>query len=338
MCVRFTGRIARTAALAGVILAAMALTGSVVESRLSARDAVAYPPPGRLIDMGGGRRMHLNCMGQGAPAVILEAGLSGWSQDWSSVQSALSRATRVCSYDRAGYGWSDEAASPPTAAAAIQDLSRLLDAAGVPRDRILVGHSMGGLLVQAYAETHRDEIKGLVFVDSIQRDQSRLMSPSDSSIYRSEMGGLADLGVVIAPIGLTRLVGFPASLIGARLPPDQRASARAVGVRAKAFRSLRAEFNQIDATLDFVNAHGALPRVPTVVLGSRALRDLPPGWDSPQMRALWVGGQQRLGRDAGVKPVMIDGAGHYLHIERPEVVETAVLAVLHQARGGAPPR
>ena len=121
-----------------------------------------WPAPGRLLSVGT-HRLHLHCMGQGTPAMVLESGMSGWSQDWAWVQARLAQGGQVCSYDRAGYGWSDPAPAPRDGLAAVDDLRRTLDTAGVATPRLLVGHSMGGLLIGLYARAYPREVAGLAF-------------------------------------------------------------------------------------------------------------------------------------------------------------------------------
>jgi pimeloyl-ACP methyl ester carboxylesterase len=104
---------------------ALALCCSAVA--LSAQQSGLPPAPGRLVDVGG-HRLHVICSGQGAPTVVLEAGASSFAIDWTLVQRDLARITRVCSYDRAGMGWSETAASTPGSGA--RDLHNLLSAAG----------------------------------------------------------------------------------------------------------------------------------------------------------------------------------------------------------------
>src|SRR3954447_2866215 len=88
-----------------VVLAALA--GAAYQAAAAAKDAARFPPPGRLIDLGPGRRLHVRCSGQGEPAVILESGIAASSLSWALVQPRIAEITRVCSYDRAGLGWSD---------------------------------------------------------------------------------------------------------------------------------------------------------------------------------------------------------------------------------------
>jgi pimeloyl-ACP methyl ester carboxylesterase len=126
------------------------------------------PPPGRLIDLGGWR-LHLNCTGEARasqPTVILEAGAGDFSVDWSLVQPGVARFARVCSYDRAGSGWSDLGPRPRTMHQIVSELHALLEKAGKRPPYVLVGHSYGGWLVRLYQSTYPSEVAGMVLVES----------------------------------------------------------------------------------------------------------------------------------------------------------------------------
>jgi pimeloyl-ACP methyl ester carboxylesterase len=127
-----------------------------------------YPPPGRLIDIGG-RKLHLYCSGKGAPTVILMAGGNAFSIDWALVQPRIAGNTRVCSYDRAGVAWSDPGPADETVDQTIGDLHTLLRAAGERGPYLLVGASIAGIFIRAYERTFPDEVAGLVFSNSSNR-------------------------------------------------------------------------------------------------------------------------------------------------------------------------
>src|SRR5215216_1696212 len=129
-------------------------------------------PVGRLVDVGG-YRLHLACQGEGSPTVVMEAAIGETGLLWSPVQPTVAQRTRACVYDRAGYGWSDPSPRPRTAAVMVEELHRLLGAAGVPGPYVLVGHSFGGLLVRLYAARYPQEVAGLVLVDSAHEQQHR---------------------------------------------------------------------------------------------------------------------------------------------------------------------
>jgi pimeloyl-ACP methyl ester carboxylesterase len=122
------------------------------------------PPPGLLYDVGGSR-LHLACAGEGTPTVILEAALGASSVSWSLVQPEVARVTRVCSYDRAGFGWSQAGPMPRTARRIASELHVLLEQARVAPPYLLVGHSFGGIVMRVFARDYRPDVAGLVFVD-----------------------------------------------------------------------------------------------------------------------------------------------------------------------------
>jgi pimeloyl-ACP methyl ester carboxylesterase len=148
----------------------------------SAQNRPAEPPPGRLFDVGG-RAIHIRCVGppSGGATVILEAGAGDDSNRWTAVQDALAPRIRSCAYDRAGFGWS--AGSPQSMAQDNADLHTLLAAANVPGPYVLVGHSLGALLVRRYADQYPDGIVGMVLVGPT-HENTRLFSPVDNQWKR----------------------------------------------------------------------------------------------------------------------------------------------------------
>lgn len=126
----------------------------------------AGPAPGVLVDIGG-HKLHLRCVGPagGRPTVILEAGGGGFSNSWSLVQALLSSRVRTCAYDRAGLGWSEPGPAPRTMRQEVFELHALIEAAKVPGPFVLVGQSIGGLLVRLYAERYGSDVVGIVLVD-----------------------------------------------------------------------------------------------------------------------------------------------------------------------------
>jgi pimeloyl-ACP methyl ester carboxylesterase len=126
-----------------------------------------YAQPGQLVDIGGGRHMNLRCSGSSAPTVLLDIGTGMTSMSWRKVQPLVAKTNRVCSYDRAGYAFSDPAAPPRTAQAEAEDLGALVTAAQLPTPLILVGHSMASYIVRLYAAAHPKDVAGIVLVDPI---------------------------------------------------------------------------------------------------------------------------------------------------------------------------
>jgi pimeloyl-ACP methyl ester carboxylesterase len=122
-------------------------------------------PPGKLVDLGG-HRLHMNCTGKGSPTVVVENGLGDFSFDWILVQSRVSRFTRICTYDRAGYAWSDSGPKPRTFSQLNLELRDALSRLGEPGPFVLVGHSYGGPVVRNFATTYPHEVAGMVLVDA----------------------------------------------------------------------------------------------------------------------------------------------------------------------------
>jgi pimeloyl-ACP methyl ester carboxylesterase len=130
--------------------------------------AQAYPPPGRMLDIGG-RKLHLYCTGKGTPTVILIAGGGAFSIDWALVQPKIAENTRVCSYDRAGLAWSDPGPAEETVEETVNDLHSLLHGSDERAPYVLVGASIGGIFVQAYQRGFPGDVAALVFTNSSNR-------------------------------------------------------------------------------------------------------------------------------------------------------------------------
>ena len=301
--------------------------GALTQSVLTQGERAQYPAPGQLINVGT-HRLHLHCQGSGQPLVLLESGLSGWSQDWARVQPALARHSQVCSYDRAGYAWSDEAPQARTGLSAVEDLRTLLRNAGLQGPLVVVGHSWGGLLAQLLAQTHPDEVAGLVLVDALHHDQTASMEPAAHARYDRQMRLLTGSATWLAPLGLTRLAGMPASVVLDKLPVAEQAAARGLAMQSKNYRALRTEYLGIDPALEQARHLPPVPPVPTIVLSTHALSEFPPGWERADMRQHWIAGQHALARDTAAKHVLVADAGHYLHLERPDLVLAAVQEVV----------
>ena len=173
-----------------------------------AADARAYPPPGRLVDVGGDR-LHIACFGErrpGTPTVVLEDGSAGvGSIDWRPVQALVAPATRVCAYDRAGFGWSDPGPAPRTAGRVAAELHTLLRGAGEEGPYVLAGHSLGGDFNRVYASAHPGEVAGMVLVDASHDDQWGDPATQAGVAASRQLFEVCDR--VLAPLGVWRLAG-----------------------------------------------------------------------------------------------------------------------------------
>jgi pimeloyl-ACP methyl ester carboxylesterase len=172
------------ASLAGLCLFAvsLAIAGALYEMIGRWRDAHRFPQRGHLVEAGS-IRMNIDCSGQGSPTVILESGSGGPSVDWLMVQPEVAKFARVCSYDRAGYGWSDSGPEPRSALQIARELKRLLQAAGERGPYVLVGHSMGGYDIRVYTGQYPNDVVGVVPVDASHEDQE-LRAPESVRIWQ----------------------------------------------------------------------------------------------------------------------------------------------------------
>jgi pimeloyl-ACP methyl ester carboxylesterase len=149
-----------------VLVTLIVLAGLIFQAISSAREARRFPPPGRLVDVGG-HRLHIYSMGEGTPAVVMDSGFPASSLSWTFVQPVVARFTHACSYDRAGLGWSEAGPLPRSSRQIVEELRALLLNAGVEGPFVLVGHSFGTFTVRLFASTYPGDVVGLVLVDPI---------------------------------------------------------------------------------------------------------------------------------------------------------------------------
>ncbi|MEZ4710138.1 MAG: alpha/beta hydrolase [Caldilineaceae bacterium] len=164
----------------------------------TSRDAAAFPPPGQLVDVGG-YRLHLYCVGQGSPTVILESGQANSLSVWGWIQPAIAQTTRVCAYDRAGVGWSDRGPIPRDAQQMVAELHTLLQNANITPPYVLVGHSFGGLVTHLYAAQYPTEVAGLVWLD-VEHPEQWARTPENQAQYQQILR-LTQVGPWLAPLG-----------------------------------------------------------------------------------------------------------------------------------------
>src|SRR5687768_3288862 len=211
-CLLLIGRLA--AGLLVVVLG-LALAGRGYEARAEAADVLAYPAPGQMIDVGG-YRLHINCTGTGSPTVVVDAGLGDWSTMWGYVQRDVEKTTRICTYDRAGMGWSEPGPLPRDSKQFAKELHTLLQNADIAGPYVMVGHSLGGLTVRVFAHEYPSEVAGIVLVDSMS-PTSFTVHPADAMSQPVSPAHTFSVTSALARIGIMRLLFTPA----ANPPPDE---------------------------------------------------------------------------------------------------------------------
>lgn len=331
-------------------LAVLFIVGRTYQAIGLRRDARRVPAPGRLVPVGADR-LHALVLGHGTPAVVFESGIAASSLNWRVQQVRLAAATRTWAYDRAGYGWSPRSEGGSTAGVACVRLHGALLASGLEPPYILVAHSFGGYVAQLFAARWTGEVAGMVLVDSITDED--WMAP-DRDQRRALAGGaaFARVGAALAAIGLVRLAlrrlrgGSPGlgrsilRLFGAtasgtvtrivsevtKMPPDLLPAVQAHWSRAGSFLTMARHFDALPASAAEVRrALEASARwtFPLVVLSATS--------SSPRQ----LEAQRALAaRSALGRHVLVD-CGHWVHLDRPDLVEGAVLELIDLSRGHA---
>ena len=234
------------------------------------------PPPGGRTYLVNGHRLYRNCVGAGAPTVVLFNGLSERTPSWAWVQRTLASTTRVCVFDRAGQGWSGAAPGRQDGHQLASDLHGLLNAAQIPAPYVLAGHSTGGIYALIYAARYRQQVAGLALIDSATPYQFDLPDyPGFYSLWRRVSALLPSL----ARAGIGRLTlgtGFGG------LPPSAREDARAFASSPRELRSNRLEFLMLPKVFDQAKALTSLDGKPLVVL--TADRGTQRGWFAAQTK------------------------------------------------------
>jgi len=305
------------------------------------------PPPGKLVDIGG-QRIHLDCTGHGSPTVLLESGLGDFSPIWTFVQGPVSATTRVCSYDRGGYAWSDPGARPRSFAQLGLELRTALARAGERGPFVLVGQSYGGLVVRGFAARYRPEVVGVVLVDAVHEDEHVVYGGQPHRIRDDAKGRVAPpphIALDTAALHAKPVANVPpdAPLDPPldRLPPSAQAVFRWGLSRPSLGAAWAAETDWSPEELARFHAErltnrATLGNLPLVVLARTH-----GGYESGMRISADSLERERvaLQRDLAAlsrrgRLVIAPNAGHNIHVEDPKLVVEAIGEVVRRVRGG----
>ena len=309
----------------------LAALGAISQIVATALDARAYPPLGQMIDVGG-YQLHLYCTGEnqdGSPTVIMETGLGSTSATWARVQPEVAKATRVCSYDRAGMGSSDPGPEPRDAQHIAQELHTLLHNATIPGPYVLVGWSYGGMYVREYARQYGNEVVGLVLLDSSHPDQWT-STPEGQAQFETN-AKIYSVAPALVRLGVMRVMGLLQPASG--LPTPYNDALKASFAATKDWDAQSAEFLASLETAAQVRGAESFHDIPLFVLTATE------HGTPPKQEQLWQGWQTELASlSTNSVHSVVEGADHASFWRDPEtakVSSAAILEVVEAARTGA---
>jgi pimeloyl-ACP methyl ester carboxylesterase len=317
----------------------------IVGSRAKARLGARYPAPGQMVDVGG-YRLHITCRGDpaGSPTVVMDAGQGEPGLTWALVQPEVARFTRVCTYDRGGLGWSEISPKPRTSSNIVQELHTLLTRAGVEPPYVLVGHSAGGLYARLYAREHPDEVVGIVLVDAAHEELD--VRPPESLV---KMGRRANRLIgcgfrflqMLGSIGILALIPNQVSRMWFSPMPEE-ARETIIGLVCSDTRWFVAARQEVaNAWRNLADARaarlGTLGEIPLVVLSrSQGGISAGPGISKEDAEQFEAAHDEMQAELAALSPkgkhVIAEGTGHYIQVDRPELVIDAVREVVEATR------
>lgn len=317
--------------MAGLLILILVLTVFTYTAGAFAKRQLARQnlPPGQLTNVGE-YNMHIYCTGEGNPTVILEAGLNDFFVTWSKIQPEVAKVTRVCSYDRAGLGWSESSLYPRTSDVMVEELHTLLRNTGIEGPYILVGHSFGGIVMRRFVQQYPDEVAGMVLVDSAHEEQlARLPFIKDAAdAFVSQFRTLS----TISSFGLMAL--SPTTIPNRGFPEEAYRQYQAVLATSDYFDGAIAESTEFYSGTSSMKP-AEMDDLPLIVL-SHGLADITSGVDSAQQSQFeqeWSKMQVELaGLSSNGKQVIAEKSGHYIQFDQPELVVQSIIDLVEANR------
>ncbi len=305
------------------VLSVVAISGAV-GTLAAATSSNPAPPASGHTYLVNGHRLFLNCVGSGAPTVVLFNGLGEWIPNWGWVQGNVSRTTRVCAFDRAGEGWSGGSAVRQDGHQLASDLHALLQAAHAPGPYVLAGHSVGGTYALVYAAQYPSQVAGVALIDSATPHQFGL------SDYRSFYSTFKRASALL-PVAARTIIGRMALGSGfGSLPPKARDAARAFNSSPHQLTASRIEFLQLPTVFNEAKVLQSLHGKPLAVLSASV----------GEMRG-WAAAQNKLARlSTNSTHRTVPGATHAALLEDKtfaRLTGRAITQVIDRARSGRRP-
>lgn len=244
----------------------LAITGMIYQTAATESDQRKYPAPGELVNVGG-YKMHIYCMGEGSPTIILDHVGGGSSMDWALIQPKLAEQTRVCAYDRAGFGWSDYNPAPRTLEQQVNELHGLLEGANEKGPYIFVGHSYGARVGRVFAARYPEAVVGMVLMDAgFLYDDPRYPAETLSE-FESE-NNMIRTARWLAPIGLVRLLQPMMGNPTFDLPEEVRLANTSFAATSRYWQALTSQTEALSTVFQEERQVTSLGDIPLLVLVS----------------------------------------------------------------------
>lgn len=339
-------RLASSSALA--FATALLLVNGSVRAQASSADVVLTTK--HLVQIADGRRFNLVCDGKGAPTVVFEAGLGANLLTWQKVVEPVTRTTRACFYDRAGYGYSDAPRAPSTAEHAVDDLHNVLRRAHIRLPIVLVAHSVGGLYSTLYADRYPKEVAGLVLIDPSFAEQDKGESADelakDAIAFHDNVSHLRACAALAQSGKLASETHAECFAFAPERTPQQKTFITYQMVRPARYEAMASEAesqHSPDGRSDInsrqeISDHRAFGNMPVIVL-TAALAPNPTVSASERAVAernwgLWKAGHDALAaRSARGRSIVVQDTGHFIQVDQPSAVVTAIEDVVRASRG-----
>jgi pimeloyl-ACP methyl ester carboxylesterase len=332
------------AALAVGLFSALATLGAAVAETL---DPSPYLHAQKLVDVGNGRRLNIYCSGSGSPTVVLDGAIGSSMYTWHKVQPALSRHVHVCSYDRAGYGFSDPGGPPHTTSANVRDLHALLHNARIAPPYVLAAHSLNAFDARLFADRYRREVAGMVLVDPSDVDEDRFASVYGQKKFAAELAADVAFLRTCDQKAIRRALKLGDDCTGPSqpdVPADLNRLQRRRQLSPDIWNAVLSERTNLRTDLREVRSEQrAYGDLPLIVLTAGAAEDVAKeqGATNAQIAAAKRLRKQLRDGDAALSnrgvQCLVPGASHYLQIEKPDVFVHAVLEVLRASKTSTKP-
>ena len=304
------------------LILVLMLVGYIYEPIAEAADAKAYPPPGQLVDVGG-YRLHIHCTGSGSPTVVIDAGLGDWSTSWGEfVQPGVAKVTRVCTYDRAGMGWSDAGPLPRDAAHFARELHTLLQKANIPGPYVMVGHSLGGLPVRLFAHEYASDVAGVVLIESMNPSRFNATSEEVLSQSRSQSQPFS-FGALLSRLGIARLLVKLPWIAPRVLANDDAYYSRYI--RTQSMQATTNESQGMPASGEEAAAVQSFGDLPLIVVTGRLNNN--GNWQEWQKELLQL--------SSNSQQIYAENSGHNVQIDEPQTAVAAILKMVELVRQSA---